>query len=279
MARRLYIEEDLSPWAIWSSRLSLFALAVGALSAIILSTGVFEFGPALATFGAALAFAGVAILFAFVAFVAIWRNGVAGLGRALRGLFLSLLLLAYPAYLAQRAYKLPPINDISTDTANPPRFVALAAQRPSNHVAYPGGQTAQLQRAGYGDIAPLQVDLPPRNAFEAVLGVINKHKWPVAAAVAPAANRREATIETTARSLVMGFHEDVVIRIAPAGTGSRIDLRSASRVAMPDLGTNAARLRKLMEEIDEAISSAPEPKAEPKPVERKPAPRRPANRS
>lgn len=279
MARRLYIEEDLSPWAVWSSRLALFALAVGLLSAVILATGSFEFGPALATFGAALAFAGVAILFAFVAFVSIWRNGVAGLGRALRGLFLSLLLLAYPGYLAQRAYKLPPINDISTDTANPPRFVALAAQRPPNHIAYPGGQTARLQQASYGDIGPLQVDLPPRNAFEAVLGVINKHKWPIAAALPPAANRREATIETTARSLVMGFHEDVIIRIAPAGTGSRIDLRSASRVAIPDLGTNAARLRSLMEEIDEAISSAPEPRAEPKPVERKPAPRRTPSRS
>lgn len=273
MARRLYIEESLSPWAVWSSRLSLFALAVGALSALILTTGVFEFGPALATFGAALAFAAVAILFALIAFVAIWRTGVAGLGRAFRGLLLSLLLLLYPAYLAQRAFTLPAINDISTDTTNPPRFVALAQLRPPNHVAYPGGQTAQLQQAAYGDIAPLQVDLPPRNTYEVVLAVINHHKWPIAAAQPPAPTRREGTIEATARSLVMGFREDVVIRIAPAGTGSRIDLRSASRVPAPDLGTNAARLRALLEEIDDAVSKAPEPRPEPKP-EDKPPPRR-----
>lgn len=279
MARRLYIEEDLSPWAVWSLRLSLFALAVAALSAIILSTGAFEFGPALATFGAALAFAGVAILFAFIAFISIWRHGVGGLSRAVRGLLLSLLLLVYPAYLAQRAYKLPPINDISTDTVNPPRFIALAAQRPPSHVNYPGGQTAQLQHAAYGDISPLQVDLPPRNTYEVILGVITKHKWPVASAQPPAANRREGVIETTARSLVMGFHEDVVIRVAPAGTGSRIDMRSASRVAIPDFGTNASRLRSLMEEIDEAVSNAPEPRPEPKPEERKPAPRRTPKRS
>lgn len=273
MARRLYIEENLSPWAAWSSRLALFALAVGALSALILTTGAFEFGPALATFGAALAFAAVAILFALIAFIAIWRNGGAGLGRAVRGLLLSLVLLLYPAYLAQRAFTLPAINDISTDTANPPRFVALASQRPPNHVAYPGGQTAQLQHTAYGDITPLQVDLPPRNTYEVVLGVINNHKWPIAAAQPPAATRREGTIETTARSLVMGFREDVVIRIAPAGTGSRIDLRSASRVSVPDLGTNAARLRALLEEIDDAVSKAPEPRPEPKPAE-KPTPRR-----
>ncbi|WP_168192874.1 DUF1499 domain-containing protein [Undibacter mobilis] len=279
MARRLYIEEDLSPWAVWSSRLSLFALAVAGLSALILTTGAFEFGPALATFGAALAFAGVSILFALIAFIAIWRTGGAGLGRALRGLFLSLLLLAYPAYLAQRAFKLPPINDISTDTVNPPRFVALAPQRPPGHVAYPGGQTAQLQRAAYGDIVPLQVDLPPRNTYDVVLTLINKHKWPIAAAQAPTGPRREGTIETTARSLVMGFREDVTIRISPAGNGSRIDLRSASRVSIPDLGTNAARLRSLLEEIDEAVSNAPEPRPEPRPEDQKPAPRRTPKRS
>lgn len=276
MARRSYIEENPSSWAVWSSRLALFSLAVGFLSAIILATGFLEFGPALATLGAALAFAAVAILFALAAFVSIWRQGVSGLGRALRGLFLGLLLLAYPAYLAQRAYKLPAINDISTDTTNPPRFVALASQRPANHIDYPGGTTASRQRAAYPDITPLQLDLPVRSAYPVVLGVIQAHKWPIANAQPPAGARRDAVIETTARSMVLGFREDVVIRIMPAGSGSRIDLRSASRVPAPDLGTNAARLRGLLDDIDEAASNAPEPRPEPKPPEeKKPAPRRP----
>jgi len=276
VARRSFIEENPSPWAVWSARLALFSAAVGVLSAVILATGFLEFGPALATLGAALAFAAVAILFAFAAFISIWRQGVSGLGRALRGLFLGVLLLAYPAYLAQRAYKLPAINDISTDTANPPRFVALAPQRPADHVAYPGGSTAARQQAAYPDIVPLQLDLPVRSAYDVALGVIQTHKWPVANAAPPAGARRDATIETTARSLVLGFREDIVIRITPAGSGSRVDLRSASRVPAPDLGTNAARLRGLLDEIDEAASNAPEPRPEQKaPEEKKPAPRRP----
>ncbi|MBS0248303.1 MAG: DUF1499 domain-containing protein [Proteobacteria bacterium] len=275
MARRPFIEENPSPWAVWSSRLALFALAVGSLSAVILATGFLEFGPALATLGAALAFAAVAIVFAFAAFVSIWRQGVGGLGRALRGLFLGVLLLAYPAYLAQRAYKLPPINDVSTDTTNPPRFLALAPQRPADHIAYPGGPTASRQRAAYPDIVPLQVDLPVRSAYDVALGVIQAHKWPVAGAQPAGGTRREATIETTARSKLIGFREDIVIRITPSGSGSRIDLRSASRIPAPDLGSNAARLRGLLDEIDEAASNAPEPRPEPKPEEKKPAPRRP----
>ena len=275
MARRSFIEESPSPWAVWSSRLALFGLAVGLLSGVVLATGFLEFGPALATLGAALAFA-VAILVAFAAFVSIWRQGSSGLGRALAGLFLGVLLLAYPAYLAQRAYKLPAINDISTDTANPPRFVALAPQRPADHVAYPGGTTAARQQVAYPDIVPLQLDLPVRSAYDVALGVIQAHKWPIANAQPPAGPRRDASIETTARSLVLGFREDIVIRITPAGGGSRIDLRSASRIPAPDLGTNAARLRGLLDEIDEAASKAPEPRPEQKaPEEKKPAPRPP----
>ncbi len=276
MARRSFIEEKPSPWAVWSSRLALFSVAVGLLSGVVLATGFLEFGPALATLGAALAFAAVAILFAFAAFISIWRQGSSGLGRALAGLFLGILLLAYPAYLAQRAYKLPPINDVSTDTTNPPRFVTLAAQRPADHVAYPGGPTASRQREAYPDIVPLQLDLPVRSAYEVALGVIQAHKWPIANAQPPAGPRRDALIETTARSMVLGFREDIVVRITPVGSGSRIDLRSASRVPAPDLGTNARRLRGLLDEIDEAASNAPEPRPEQKaPEEKKPAPRRP----
>jgi cytochrome c biogenesis factor len=126
MARRPLHDEPMSKVATWSSRLGLFAFAVAALSIIIVRSGLLEIVPALATFGAALVFAGLAILFAFAAFIVIWRQGLSGLGHALLGLFLGLALLAYPAYLGTRALRLPPISDITTDTANPPRFDVLA---------------------------------------------------------------------------------------------------------------------------------------------------------
>ena len=126
MARRPFPDEPVSRIAIWSSRLALFAIAVAALSVIIVRSGLLEIVPALATFAAALVFAGLAILLAFAAFVVIWRQGMGGLGRALLGLFLGLALLAYPAYLGTRALRLPAISDVTTDTTNPPRFDVLA---------------------------------------------------------------------------------------------------------------------------------------------------------
>ena len=149
MARRpSFGDEPVSRLAAWSGRLALFALAVAALSIVIVRSGLLEIVPALATFAAALIFAALAVLLSFLGFVAIWRQGLSGLGSAMLGLILGLLLLAYPGYLGYRASKLPAISDITTDPDNPPRFDVLARLRPRGSIDYPGGAVAQAQRDG-----------------------------------------------------------------------------------------------------------------------------------
>ena len=270
MARRpRFGDEPMSRLAVWSSRLAWFALAVAALSVIIVRSGMLEIVPAMATFAAALAFAGLAILVAFAAFIAIWRQGLAGLGRAVLGLLLGLALLAYPGYFGILASKLPAISDITTDPGNPPRFDTLARLRPRDNIAYPGPRVAAQQLAAYPEIVPLQLDLPPRTAYELAFKLVNQRKWLVLDARPPAPpGRRDGVIEAVARTTIMGFRDDVVIRVSPLGPGSRIDMRSASRYGFHDFGVNAQRVRVLLEDLDEAASNMPEPRAEPA----KPAP-------
>jgi uncharacterized protein (DUF1499 family) len=279
MARRpSFGDEPVSRLAAWSGRLVLFALAVAVLSVIILRSGLLEIVPALATFAAALVFAALAVLLALASFVVIWRQGLAGLGYAVLALFLGLLLLAYPGYLGYRATKLPAIFDITTDPLNPPRFDVLARLRPRGRTNYPGAAIAELQRAAYPDIVPLQLAVPPKVAYDVALALATKRKWLLVDTRPPAAGRRDGVIEAVARTPIMGFRDDVVIRVSPLGQGSRVDLRSASRYGLHDFGANAARLRSLLEDIDDAVSSAPEPRPEP---EKKPQPapkRQPANK-
>ncbi len=275
--RPTFGDEPKSLLAAWSGRFALFALAVAALSVVIVRSGLLEIGPALATFAAALVFAGLAILLAFLAFIVIWRQGLSGLGSALLGLFLGLLLLAYPGYLGYRATKLPAISDITTDSGNPPRLDALARLRPRGTSDYPAAD-ARLQRAAYPDIGPLQVNAPAKLAYDLALALVTKRKWQLADA-RPPVGRREGTIEATARTLIMGFRDDVAIRITPASDGARIDMRSASRYGWHDFGANAARIRSLLEDLDDAVSSAPEPRPEPeKPDKKTPPKRQPGNR-
>src|SRR3974390_2604520 len=271
MLRRTFIEEPPSPLALWSARLAFFGAAVAVLSIIIVRSAILEIAPAVATFGAALVFAVAAILLAFASFVAIWINGAPGLGRA----FLGLALIAYPAYIAVSARKLPQINDISTDLANPPRFDVLARLRPRDRIDYPAS-FAEQQRKGYPDVVPLQLDLRARTAYDVAMKIVTARKWLGIDTRAPA-GPPPGVIEAVGRTPIMGFRDDIVVRVSATGAGSRIDVRSASRYGLSDFGTNANRVRALLSDIEEAANDLPEPRTEEKQPD-KPPPKRPPRR-
>jgi uncharacterized protein (DUF1499 family) len=274
VARRRLAEEPVSKLAIWSRRLALFAIAVVLLVIVIVNLGFLDPVPAIASLAGSLFFAFVAMLLAFGAFIVIWRQGSRGLGLAVTALAIGVVMLAYPAYLAVLFYRLPPVNDITTDTVDPPRFEAIARLRPrgSNPIAYPGAAATQLQSTAYPDIEPLVLSVTPVEAYEAALAVITKRKWRIVDARTPLTGRREGRIEAVARTPIMGFRDDIVVRVRAAEDGARVDFRSASRYGQHDFGANAARIRSLSEDIDDAAGaerSKPKPKAPAKPAPKK----------
>jgi hypothetical protein len=272
MARRFsaaYQSEPFSALATWARRLAVFSLVASIVSIIIIRFGFLEFKPALATFFGALAIAGLSILVSLAAFAAIWQNGSRGMGRILVALLLDIAILAYPAYLAVQYRRLPPIHDITTDPIDPPKFEALARLRAgdgANPAVYAGLYSAEQQRIAYPQVEAATVEVPPQKAYETALELINKRKWLVVDARPPTPPRREGKIEAIARTPIMGFREDIAVRVLPDGPGARIDLRSSSRYFDHDLGSNAARIAKLVEEINDATDNV-------KPVQKKqPAP-------
>jgi uncharacterized protein (DUF1499 family) len=168
------------------------------------------------------------------------RLRAGGTVNAIAALIVSFGVVALPLKWMQQARSLPVINDITTDTANPPAFVAVLPRRADAPVpaAYPGASVAQAQREAYPDIAPLVLRVPPAVAFAKAEDTARTAGWEIVA-TDKAAGRIEATATTT----WFGFKDDVVVRIAPAPGGSRIDVRSVSRVGKSDLGTNAQRIR------------------------------------
>ena len=152
-------------------------------------------------------------------------------------------LVAYVPWHYDRVRRtVPPINDITTDIGDPPAFIAAVAARAAeegvNSVAYPGAKFAEQQKQAYPDIAPLMLALPPDRAFSRALDVAQSMGWKIVTAD-PIAGR----IEASDRSRWMGFVDDIVIRITPSGSDSRIDMRSSSRLGRGDFGVNAARIR------------------------------------
>ena len=261
MARRFsapYQSEPVSSLASWARNLAVFSVVAVLVSIMIVRFGFLEMKPALATFFGALACAGLSMLVGLAAFVAIWQNGSRGMSRILLAFLIDAVVLAYPAYLAAQYRKLPAIHDITTDPIDPPRFDALARLRTgegTNPAVYAGLYSAEQQRTAYPDIETVELDLPVQRAYEVTRELVTKRKWLVIDERAPQPSRRFGRIEAVARTPIMGFREDVSIRVTPDGDGSRVDIRSASRYFESDFGSNAARISKLIDDINTAAEN------------------------
>jgi uncharacterized protein (DUF1499 family) len=261
MARRFsapYQSEPVSSLATWARNLAVFSVVAVLVSIIIVRFGFLEMKPALATFFGALGCAALSIVVSLAAFAAIWQNGSRGMGRILLALLIAGVVLAYPAYLGLQYRKLPPIHDITTDPIDPPRFEALARLRGgdgANTAVYAGLYSAEQQRQAYPDIEPVDLEIPVDRAYAITLQLVNKRKWLVIDERPPQLPRRIGRIEAVARTPIMGFREDVSIRVTPDGEDSRVDIRSSSRYFESDLGSNATRITKLIDDINTAADA------------------------
>lgn len=261
MARRFYApyqKEPVSRLASWARNLAVFSAIAVLVSILIVRFGFLEVKPALATFFGALGCAGLSILLGFAAFAAIWQNGSRGMGRILVAFLINAMVLAYPAYLAYQYRTLPHIYDITTDAVDPPAFEALARLRNgegTNPAIYAGLYSAELQRQAYPDIEPIDLETPAQRAYQLALRLVQRRKWLIIDEQAPRAPRMIGHIEAVARTPIMGFREDVAIRVVPNGDDSRVDIRSASRYFDSDLGSNAARISKFTDDLNAAVDA------------------------
>ncbi len=138
-------------------------------------------------------------------------------------------------------FRAPMIHDISTDLVDPPVFSIINSLRTAeeNSLDYAGESVAREQRQAFPDIQTHVSSMAPAQARAKALHTIATLGW-----VLVVDDESTGNIEAYEQSRVFGFIDDVVIRILPAGSGSRIDVRSVSRVGRGDLGANARRIRR-----------------------------------
>lgn len=193
---------------------------------------------------------GAAALLALIALLlALFISPRRGIMSALIALAIPLAGVGYGAYVRNAAAGIPPIHDISTDLADPPGFsqavvAARAAVPQSNDLDLLNKRTGDgraftdLQREAYGDIAPIETTVAPAMAWDMALVLAQEQGWAIGHTDIDA-----GVIEATATTFWYGFTDDIVIRVRPTEQGSRIDMRSVSRVGRSDIGANAARMR------------------------------------
>jgi uncharacterized protein (DUF1499 family) len=161
------------------------------------------------------------------------------------GLLGGAVAFGIPFQWQQSAQRAPRIHDVSTDLENPPVFQAVVPLRADapNSLERPA-MLAQQQREGYPDLAPVTLPMPAAQAFDRALAAAQDAGWRIVTA-----DRASGRIEATDTTRWFGFEDDVVVRLTPWGSGTRVDVRSVSRVGVSDVGTNARRIRAYLDEL------------------------------
>jgi len=152
--------------------------------------------------------------------------------------------------VALQGREVPAIHDITTDTQDPPRFETVPTLRDeaSNPLEL-SEEVIEQQLAAYPDLRTLQSQRSYASSYNLALETARKMGWKIVRE-----DPNAGFIEAVATTPIMQFKDDVVIRVRTNADGSLIDVRSASRVGVSDLGANAERIRRFLDAFKAAAA-------------------------
>ena len=233
--------------------LAKFVLIVGLIALAALPVGALgvRFGLWELTTGLAVVFSGIVlativlVLGIATLFFVYSRRRIADRMPALIGLAASIVVFALtgPQYVGLSK---PMTTDVATDRDDPPSFEHLAAERESgaNLLDYTE-EEARVQAEGYPDLIGIRAPGGTDEHFAKAVAVARALGWDV---VHEDADR--GLVEATDTTFWFGFEDDLAIRVRREGNETVVDLRSASRFGLHDLGTNAQRIRSFIDRWD-----------------------------
>lgn len=256
--RRLIVEDPMSLLATWSLRLGWLALAVFLIAALLTRLDRVELEAGLAALAAACALAGLAALLAIAGFVRIWNEGHKGFGRAVGGVLLSALVLAYPAVIAVGATSGPSMLDVSSDMQDPPGFSASRAAAQARGGWRPPPVPAGLrasQRAAAPRLAGLDLAIPEDAAFALARETAEARGFAVLEASAPGGRSDAGRIDASTRTSVLRLPVELAIRVRATDGGARVDVRAVTRAPLVDLGGPRAVIDAYLAEVEARASA------------------------
>ena len=166
--------------------------------------------------------------------------------RSLIALVIALAVVYVPLNVARQGAKVPVIHDISTDLENSPVFeTVLSLRKESDNSLALDPEVQAQQKRHYVDLKPLVVAATPAETFDKVLEVMDDKGWKIASA-----DRTTGRVEATVETALFKFKDDVVVRLVAIDGGTKVDMRSASRVGQSDLGANAGRIEDFFDALD-----------------------------
>lgn len=242
----------------WASRAALFSFGLIVTTAFLHRVFGMATPVAFNLVMVALGIAAFSIASALAAAFMIWQTGRPGTARVLFAVCFSLAILTAPLLFVVWVRDYPQIFDVTTDFDRPPEFTAVTQLRTpgSNSVAYDRRHSAETQAHAYPDIKPMTIGRSSEEVYALVVDAVKRLKMELVREDAPDLDAgTPGMVEAVDRTLIMGFYDDVAIRVSGDGETSRVDIRSASRFGSGDMGRNAERVRELIKEIQARVDA------------------------
>ena len=240
--------------AVWARRIALFFVQLLILTVLLHRFASLSTPAAINLLVVSLAGLLIAIAIAVGSLIRIWFGGQSGASHAVAAVFIACLGLALPGYYLAKAARLPMLTDVQTSPDEPLEFTTLNTMRPANAIPLKDPTPAQIdaQDDAYPDLDAMMLERSAPEVFSIVHEAVDRLGWDIVVNEPPG-ETGIGHIEATARSLIMGFTNDVVIQIKGDDAHAQIDARSVSRYGMTDFGANAKYIRKLFAEVSAAL--------------------------
>ncbi len=236
-----------SKWAVWSRRIGALALPVAAIPVLLHRLRVITSDDFLIIEAVALGLAVLAVFAALVAFARLWVTGDRGWGRASIAFVFGILCLAPAAYFAYLYVHQPSFADVTTDFANPPQLVSFVESR------FTGPDARAKVEANFPNARSRSYPLTAPQMFDTISDLIDDRGWDVRATRTPQSELDTGQINAVVTTL-LGFQQEVAIRIAGNSDGTTIAVRSASLSNFPDFGENGARVEAFLLDLDNQVT-------------------------
>jgi hypothetical protein len=247
-----HIEQQTARGAGWSSGTAYFSAVLFVTAALSHRFGLLETSGFIAVLALVAVLALLALLYAAISFRRVWHYGDRGGRDIAKGTIVALLVLTPFAASAYRGFVHPELNDISTDTLDPPQFARASHVRGAgmNPIVPIDVAAARLQAENYPEVVGRRYEMPVDRVLGIVLALVGRRGWQVLEAPEAGLMSPEITIEAVAKTMLLAFPNDVAIRLTDEGTSTYVDMRSASRYGKRDLGDNASRIEAFLDELD-----------------------------
>ncbi|MGB2932196.1 MAG: DUF1499 domain-containing protein [Methyloceanibacter sp.] len=270
----IYLQKTVHE-GLWSRRMALFFLQLLVLTVILHRFGTLATPAAINLFAVSVIGLFLAIAVAILGLVRIWFGGQSGAKEAFAGIAIAAVGLAAPLWFSSQFFLLPRLNDIETTPRQPMQFRQLARPADANRIEDPDLTKAEEQEAAYPDIRSMELERSSIEVYDMVHEAVKRMGWTIVLNEPPG-DDGIGRIEATDTTMILGFTDDVLVRVRGDDTQAFIDLRSASRYGMHDLGANAKRIRGFFDEIKATLEKGEktgleqaEPKAPKAAVQRK----------